>query len=423
MQKTALTKAALLALASLGASAALAQSSVTIYGNVDVGFDSINREKGNGASALNVELKTNRVTTDLSSQSALGFRGVEDLGGGYKAGFVMEGQVGNDTGALSRDGRLFGRQMYAGITTPYGEVRLGRQYNPIFFSSALVTSERFGATDLYLEGGLSNTLHIRWDNAITYSAEMSGFRFQAGYSPQAGVAAKINANRGAAGSDANGSILGGNNAGASTENNDDRGASYGLFGAYTGFPGLTMTAGYSNTNFEGATLCLATACAPTTTLGNLDTYKVWNLGAKYDLTALGIAGLQINTAFGRGTYDFQSVTPVAGALGVEASQKISHLVIGTRYNMGAWGFLGQFSESKFRNGSRGKNQGFMLGAEYSLSKRTTLYSRYGQIDDSGSGPDVVLPSTGIREVPVLAGAGISPDGKTSLLGVGVRHNF
>ena len=110
---------------------------------------------------------------------------------------------------LLRDGRMFGRQAYAGLTTPFGEVRLGRQYAPIFFSSALVTTERFGGTDQFIEGGLSNSLNIRWDNAITYSAQVGGFRGQLGFSPNAGVADRINFQRGANGSDTNGNTIGG----------------------------------------------------------------------------------------------------------------------------------------------------------------------------------------------------------------------
>lgn len=428
MQKRVLSSAIALALTALASGSALAQSSVTIYGNIDVGFESVKRTLGDPAGgALSTKLSTMRVTPDLSSQSSLGFRGTEDLGNGMKAGFVLEGQVGADNGALLRDGRLFGRQAFASLTTPYGEVRIGRQYAPIFFSSALVTSERFGATDLYLEGGLTNSLNIRWDNALTYSAQMGAFRGQLGYSPDAGVGPITNAQRGGSASATAGSILGGNNSAASSENSAGRGRSLGAFGAYTA-DDLTLTLGYGQTNMGNTALNVATGTAVRTTtgaatatyVGDVEKYRVWNLGAKYELKEMG---LQFNGAFGRATYDFSNIGALGAAFDIPSRLNVSSLVLGTRYNIGAVGLLAQWSETKFRNGPRSKNNGYTLGAEYSLSKRTTLYSRYYSIKDKDGGPDVVFAATGVREVPVAAGAGISPDGRTTVIAVGVRHNF
>ena len=432
MQKRVLSSAIALALTALAAGSALAQSSVTIYGNIDVSFDRVKKDAGTRLlpdanatliatnNALSNKSSVSRVGPDLSSQSALGFRGVEDLGGGYKGNFVLEGQMGVDNGALLRDGRMFGRQAYVGVTTPFGEVRLGRQYAPIFFSSALVTTERFGGTDQFIEGGLSNTLNIRWDNAITYSAQMGGFRGQLGFSPNAGTADAINASRGSSGSDS-GSILGGNNSGASTEKTSGRGRSWGAFGAYA-IDALTLTGGYSSTNFANTPVFLLTGTPTTSTaLFSLGDYSVWNLGAKYVLKEMG---LTFNGAFGRASYDVSGAGSTAGLLGVtNGDLRVSSLVLGTRYEIGAVALLAQWSETKFRNESRGKNVGYTLGAEYSLSKRTTLYSRFAQIKDTGVGPAVLFPATGIREVPPMGGAGLTPDGKTSLLALGVRHNF
>lgn len=444
MQKRVLSSAIALALTALAAGSALAQSSVTIYGNIDVSFDRVKKDAGSanytpaltaatgsatsGAAlnaAINGKQSLSRVGPDMSSQSALGFRGVEDLGGGYKGNFVLEGQMGTDSGALLRDGRMFGRQAYVGLTTPFGEVRLGRQYAPIFFSSAVITTERFGGTDQFVEGGLTNALNIRWDNAITYSAQVNGFRGQLGFSPNAGVADYVNANRGSNGSDATGSILGGNNSGASSEKTSGRGRSYGAFGAYS-MDALTLSLGYGATSFKNVNVGLLTLPSAGA-LFQLGDYKVWNLGAKYVLKDLG---LTFNGTFGRGTYDVSLATAPGAALarsilGLETgSLAVSSLVLGTRYDVGAMGFLAQWSEVKFRNEGRGKNQGFTLGAEYSLSKRTTLYTRYAQVKDSGTGPAVVFALTGIREVPSL---GLSvppaPDGKVSMFGLGVRHNF
>jgi len=431
MQKRVLSSAIALALTALATGTALAQSSVTIYGNIDVGFDHINRKAGTRLlpesegttpinNALSNKLSTNRVTPDLSSQSALGFRGTEDLGGGYKGTFVLEGQMSVDAGNLARDGRLFGRQAFVGVTTPYGELRLGRQYAPIFFSSAVITTERFGGTDQFIEGGLSNSLNIRWDNALTYSAQVGNFRGQLGYSPNSGVPDRINAARGGSASATAGSILGGNNSSAGGENKDGRGRSYGLFGAYVTNE-LTLSAGYGRTNFDNTPVFLLTGATGTAAMFNIKDYSVWNLGAKYKLVDLG---LTFSGAFGHANYDINSATALASAFGLtNGSLRVSSLVLGTRYDIGAVGLFGQWSETKFRNEGRGKNTGFTLGAEYSLSKRTTLYTRYEELKDKGVGPAVTLTATGIREVPTMVGAGITPNGKTSLMAVGVRHSF
>lgn len=83
MTKT--TRVMLAVLAVCGTSAALAQSSVTLYGRINT---SVEHQKLGNASATGL----------VSSGSYLGFKGTEDLGNGLKAGFVLEGTVEADTG-------------------------------------------------------------------------------------------------------------------------------------------------------------------------------------------------------------------------------------------------------------------------------------------------------------------------------------
>jgi predicted porin len=106
MQKTALTKALALALVALGTGAAYAQSSVTIYGNLDVALDNVHKGQGDvsgtiysTSTSLSAPSTLTRVTSSVSSVNAIGVRGTEDMGGGYKANFVLEGQMQLDTGA------------------------------------------------------------------------------------------------------------------------------------------------------------------------------------------------------------------------------------------------------------------------------------------------------------------------------------
>lgn len=449
MQKTALTTAAALALATFGAGTAFAQSSLTLYGNADVSVDHVKVTKGvklapfapvDTAGVLAKPGNVTRVSPSGSSQTSFGLKGEENLGDGYKASFVLEGQLGHDTGALGQDGRIFGRQSYVGLTTPFGEVRLGRQYAPIFYSTAFVTGERFGATDLFIEGGATNNLMVRQDNQISYWLKAGGFTGALAYSPNAGAYSKVNPLRATSGaSAANGGILGA--IGAGSEAADTKvGRSMGFFGNYAFDSALNATFGYHRNEFDGASFgsfasvdndanpATPNVTLPVTAAATLERYQAYNFGVKYVMPSNGIL---LDAAVGQGSYD------VNGSTG-DDSLKIQFVAAGIRVPVNQWTFSGQVSQIKFKNFTKGKDTGLMLGAEYAFSKRTTLYARAVQIrDDEGQasgaagfsvgpivgGPDVIATALGLRETPVFAGAGINPGGKSTYIGAGVRHSF
>ena len=437
MQKNALTIAAALALATFGAGTAFAQSSLTLYGNADVSVDHVKKTAGvplgvlasNGAAVTpqGVKSSVTRVSPSASSQTSFGLKGQEDLGDGYKASFVLEGQLSHDTGGLSQDGRLFGRQSYVALTTPFGEVRLGRQYAPIFYSTAFVTGERLSATDLFTEGGATNNLMVRQDNQVSYWLKLGGLSGAVAYSPNAGSLDLISAARGGQVSGANGGILGCNGCGAESDSNTGR--SIGFFGNYAFDTALNATFGYHRNDFDGASYGLYNSTSNTTIASDwaLDKYQAYNLGVKYVMPSNGIL---LDAAFGQGRYDVE---------GSDDNLKVQFVAVGIRVPMNQWTFSGQVSQIKFKNFTKGKDTGLMLGAEYALSKRTVLYARAVQIrDDEGTasdagflggaalvqgGPDVVATSLGLRETPVFAGAGINPGGKATYIGAGVRLSF
>jgi len=111
-------KKSLIALAVLGAfaGAASAQSSVTIYGKVNV-------ELGK---AIGSEDKT---MLD-SAGSRLGFKGVEDLGGGMAATFGIEHRFTPSTGAANAN--FWNGYSTVGLQGAFGHVRVGRDYTPAF---------------------------------------------------------------------------------------------------------------------------------------------------------------------------------------------------------------------------------------------------------------------------------------------------
>ena len=154
-------KKSLLALAVLGAFAgvASAQSSVTLFGVVDVNAHYVK----NDAAKRRVSL-----STDGINSSRLGFRGVEDLGGGMKAGFWLEGGVNADTGTVDTT-RFFGRRATVSLLGGFGEVRLGRDYTPSFWNMTIF--------DAFGTNGVGSSLNVnqlfagtrvRADNSIGY---------------------------------------------------------------------------------------------------------------------------------------------------------------------------------------------------------------------------------------------------------------
>lgn len=110
-------KKTLVALAALStfAGAALAQSSVTLFGTVDL---AARYTKANGQNVKQL------ASSGLSS-SRFGIRGEEDLGGGLKAGFWLESPINGDTGAAG-GGAFWDRRASVSLMGAFGEVRLGR---------------------------------------------------------------------------------------------------------------------------------------------------------------------------------------------------------------------------------------------------------------------------------------------------------
>ncbi|HEY0954312.1 MAG TPA: porin [Roseateles sp.] len=110
-------KKALIALAVFGLTggAAMAQSSVTLFGIVDA---NLRYTKASGQT-----LK--QLGTDGLNSSRLGVRGTEDLGGGLKAGFWLEAALNPDTGTADSS-RFWGRRASVSLLGEFGEVRLGR---------------------------------------------------------------------------------------------------------------------------------------------------------------------------------------------------------------------------------------------------------------------------------------------------------
>ncbi|HJV82036.1 porin [Noviherbaspirillum sp.] len=167
-------KRTILALAVLGAfaNAAHAQSSLTVYGSVDAGLRSLTNTNAAGDSTLTMNssgtYRTNR----------LGFKGVEDLGGGMNAHFKLESGFNSGTGALVGD--LFARTAMVGIGGDWGTLDLGRQYSVTFITNAgfepFFNSYWTGISLAVPQGGV-----VRLNNDIQYTRKFGPATIRAEY--------------------------------------------------------------------------------------------------------------------------------------------------------------------------------------------------------------------------------------------------
>ena len=171
-------KKSLIALAVLAASgAAMAQSSVTLYGVLDTG---LTYSKGE-------ESVYGMTHVGGNVNSRLGFRGVEDLGNGLKATFNLEAGMGVDDGNNYMDkdsnGMAFRRTSTVGLAGNFGEVRLGRMLTSSYL--AVSRYDAFGDTGIgaSLAWNIPQTGYApRTENAISYtSPNFSGFKIGAEY--------------------------------------------------------------------------------------------------------------------------------------------------------------------------------------------------------------------------------------------------
>jgi general bacterial porin, GBP family len=182
----------LMAVALLGvlASAAHAQSSVTLYGLIDVGITYTNSQLTSHGGHSNWQ-----ETSGAVDGSRWGLRGAEDLGGGLKAIFTLENGFNVNNGTLGQGGREFGRQAFVGLSSiDYGSVTLGRQYDSMvdYVGPLALTGTQYGGTHFahpFNNDNLNNN-SFSINNSIKYqSVNYAGFRFGGlyGFSNAAGA--------------------------------------------------------------------------------------------------------------------------------------------------------------------------------------------------------------------------------------------
>lgn len=180
-------KKSLIALAVLGLSgAAMAQSSVTLYGVADAGIAKI--KSGGSDSSNKTEFSSH--STMNNGNSRVGLRGVEDLGGGLKAGFQFETGIDLDNGAA--DGTFWARQANVWLGGNWGTLKLGRQFTPSYLATGVYeltgTANYSAVTNTYNIAGIG----FRADSALAYvTPDMGGFSAAVAYVTKTDLSASI----------------------------------------------------------------------------------------------------------------------------------------------------------------------------------------------------------------------------------------
>ncbi len=365
-------KKSLIALAVLAASgAAMAQSSVTLFGIVDTNVSYL--DGVSNAAGTNTESKYG-IGTSGNATSRLGFRGVEDLGGGLKAGFHLEGEIFGDDGNAS--GFNFKRRSTVSLAGGFGEVRLGRDLTPGY--SKFISYDVFGQVGIGAFMGWSNwngnnqttannnndANGIRSSNMISYyTPNFSGFTAGLGY----GFDEKADTT------------------------NSKKGRYVGGYVAYDNGP-LSVALSYD----ESSALTLGSGA---TAVNGADRNRL-TLGGSYNLNVVKLnAILQ------------QTKDDVPGG----SERKVNAYMLGASAPVGAGEVKLQYALYD-QKAIDSKAHQISLGYVHNLSKRTAVYGTVAYMDNKDASK-LNLSAKGLGTIDARAG-----DSQTGYQ-VGIRHAF
>jgi predicted porin len=360
---------ALLAVSGFGV--AQAQSSVTLYGILDVGYTGISERVSTPLTGVQ-KSQTNKFGQSAESSSRLGIKGVEGLGGGTSAFFTAEFQLYPQNQSLSGgnnyyydgNGGLQNRQTFVGIKQAgYGQVALGTQFTPVYNAVAATdpgaTNNVIGSVIYAANGtdGLGNSSFIaRSNNALTVQTE----RF-AGFSAGAMAAQNNQTTTQNAPYHAGGK----NNQGG-----------YGLNADYA-WNKLYATVAYQNFKTQQP----YDFSVPT-----------WNGNGNTD-------SLNAQTAqtYAAATYDFGILKAYANWISSKATSTLNSSDFAKRQGqqlgvrayvtsrVEAWASVGNGRVTAFGQGQPTANfTAYQLGSNYYLSKRTNLYAIFGSNQTSST---------------------------------------
>jgi predicted porin len=388
MQKKLLT----VAVASALAAPVSAMAAVTVYGTIDTG---VRMQTDACVTATNCAAGTGSVMTvtdGTRTTNRWGLRGSEDLGGGLKANFNLDGQYGSDTGALgSSPGTgaggqvtinttpttgllanqgLFQRKAIVGLSGAAWSVDLGRDYTVNFKTQGVYDPMSYTYTGITPAAG-NNTAGTRHSNLIT-----AGFRFGTG-----GIRLDY----------------------AMGETVDDMssGAAYGINADFV----------FGNFTVVGA---FTTRSASTVALGDV-TQDTLNIGGVFKMGAWTF----------RAGYSTSEYSDDAGTLDADTPM----ILLGAQYAFSPTlnGRLGYYTMDFNNNitGAEGSRDWIIIALDYILSKNTTLYAAI-DINNMDGSSITVNGNTGAITVGTAGTGSVlgvnSVDGATGFT-VGIAHAF
>ena len=373
-----------LAVAAAASTGAFAQSSnVQIYGVVDYGY-TIRHDRNQAAKDAGISKTNSRFNGGQAAGNRIGFKGVEDLGNGLKAVFVLERGFALDTGSDINTGDNvsgFNRQAYVGLSGSYGTVVGGLVYTPYYTLVSGLDPFADGTVGTYhnVKGDINGLFNpVRVNNTVAYvSPSWSGFNFTAAYSNNA--LADDSATRNAA--------------------NDNV---YALAGNYV---------------------------APD-----------WNVGLSYHYIAAGKAqgvardlkGIH-NITLG-GAYDFKAVKVSAFVSYDKANAKTegffpnnkkslsqTNFMLGAVAPFGKHAVKGSFNYSYNSKNQYGKAWQFAVGYDYNFSKRTNFYAAYSYINADKANNNRLGRNAFVDDATNSGGVGNT--GYRQGFQVGIKHSF
>jgi predicted porin len=387
----------LLAIAVAGAlapAAAMAQSTVEIYGRANIGID--NWESKGGADATG-DMKGRLRVFDFGSR--LGFRVNESLGGGMRAFVVIETGVNIDSGsgngqsgsANASTGFWASRDSYAGIGGNWGDVRFGRQ-SP-FYGNGII-----------MQGG-SNYINQAMDSAFSFAGPLASPSGR-----ESNVASY------------NSPTFGGFNFSLSW----GPGASEG--NGYTGQGGQGKEQVFAATaRYTGGPIRAQFDYGTRKDFNNVDSQdrNAWKVGVGWAYAPGG----QISAIFGNiENKNIQTAVVVPGfgtVAAVGSSPNADIWIVGWEHMFGQFQVIAQYASfgkiGDLTNDPGDTDaQGFTLAGKYFLSKRTGVYVSWNQIDNKQNAfYDISNGGSSSRATTAIGNRGADP----TIIAVGVMHNF
>jgi predicted porin len=303
-----------------------AQSSVTLYGITDISVMYTNHTadaNGNNAG------QRWALSDSGSWPTSFGLSGTEDLGGGLKASFKLESGFSLANGALGNsNGNFFGRQAWVAVDGNFGQVKAGEQYSP--FATALWEADPRSfasfAGIMVLYGNAIGVTGVYNANAISYTSPLI-----AGFTGSAMLA------------------LGGH------AGNFGTGRQYSFELKYQNGPFMVNAAMFKGNDGPSPSPYPTTVAVDARIVGA--SYTLGSLIMKASYVKFKLPGSYNEDIFGGGFAYY--LTP-------------------------EWSFTGNAYYLKDRNTSDNHSILAALGADYHISKRTTLYTEFGLVDNHGA---------------------------------------